>query len=121
LLRKSSSSSVPTSPEEDGNEDALFERIELTSFAAIPEVSGEGQTGKGHEFAPVGTFNPTWCDLCGEVSKIHSSPQSIKYIQIMFYFIITPYSLYGVSTTPERLVAFAAATPVMSNVRNAFA
>ena len=27
----------------------------------------EEQVGRGHDFAPVGTFNPTWCDLCREL------------------------------------------------------
>merc|ERR1719510_900133 len=27
----------------------------------------EEQVGRGHGFAPVGTFNPTWCDLCRDL------------------------------------------------------
>ena len=27
----------------------------------------EEQVGRGHDFAPVGTFNPTWCDLCRDL------------------------------------------------------
>eukprot|EP00095_Tigriopus_kingsejongensis_P012530 snap_masked-scaffold1319_size48508-processed-gene-0.1 protein:Tk12530 transcript:snap_masked-scaffold1319_size48508-processed-gene-0.1-mRNA-1 annotation:"ras association domain-containing protein 1" len=42
-----------------------FEHIELTSFPSIPEA--EGQTGEGHAFQVLGTFNPTWCDLCGDL------------------------------------------------------
>ncbi len=33
----------------------------------IAEAAGEGQTGEGHSFEPSGSFNPTWCDLCGDL------------------------------------------------------
>ena len=40
------------------------EQIELSSFPSLPEVDGQGE---GHQFDVCGTFNPTWCDLCGEL------------------------------------------------------
>ena len=50
----------------------------MTSLAhhhQLPQAEGgdweqgclEEQVGRGHDFAPVGTFNPTWCDLCREL------------------------------------------------------
>ena len=38
------------------------EMIEMTSFAVVPLAEGEDdeQTGLGHEFGPITTFNPTW-------------------------------------------------------------
>ncbi len=50
--------------------DVYFEaqdNIELSSFPVIAEAAGEGQTGKGHDFEGAGSFNPTWCDLCGDL------------------------------------------------------
>ncbi len=43
------------------------EVIELSSFPVIAEAAGEGQTGRGHVFEAAGSFNPTWCDLCGDL------------------------------------------------------
>ena len=58
------------------------ETIEMTQFShhnSLPHAEGgdweegssgrylEEQVGRGHDFAPVGTFNPTWCDLCREL------------------------------------------------------
>ncbi len=40
------------------------EYIELSSFPSLPEVDGHGE---GHNFELLGTYNPTWCDLCGEL------------------------------------------------------
>ncbi|TRY73746.1 hypothetical protein TCAL_00976 [Tigriopus californicus] len=42
-----------------------YEHFEMSSFPSIPEA--EGQTGEGHCFQVLGTFNPTWCDLCGDL------------------------------------------------------
>ena len=44
--------------------DRTTEQIELSSFPSLPEVDGQGE---GHQFDVCGTFNPTWCDLCGEL------------------------------------------------------
>ena len=56
-----------------------IEMTQLSHYNNIPQAEGgdweEGssgryldeQVGKGHDFAPVGTFNPTWCDLCREL------------------------------------------------------
>lgn len=47
------------------------ESIELTSFlgldSGVVAVLAGGGTGAGHSWAEVGTQNPTWCDLCGEM------------------------------------------------------
>ena len=47
-----------------------FERIELSTFPSLPQADGDdegGQKGEGHHFVHLGTFNPTWCDLCGDL------------------------------------------------------
>ena len=44
--------------------DRTTEQIEMSSFPSLPEVDGQGE---GHQFDTCGTFNPTWCDLCGEL------------------------------------------------------
>ena len=44
-----------------------YEHIELHSFPTLPEAAGEDQTGEGHSFSEVGSFNPIWCDLCGNL------------------------------------------------------
>jgi len=43
---------------------SLGEAIEMTAF---PELRPEDGTGAGHTWIEVGTHNPTWCDLCGEM------------------------------------------------------
>lgn len=43
---------------------SVGEAIEMTAF---PEVCPEDGTGAGHCWTEVGTHNPTWCDLCGEM------------------------------------------------------
>ena len=56
-----------------------IEMTKLSHHSHLPEAEGgdfeegcsgrylEEQVGRGHDFAPVGTFNPTWCDLCREL------------------------------------------------------
>ena len=56
-----------------------FEMRQLSNQLQLPHAEGgdleegcsgrylEEQVGRGHDFAPVGTFNPTWCDLCREL------------------------------------------------------
>ena len=73
LRRKTSSDSSTTSSSADAFFDARSaaggpDLIELSSFPCLPEPAGEeGQTGEGHHFVPAGSFNPTWCDLCGDL------------------------------------------------------
>lgn len=65
----SSTSVAPSSPSTSSlNSDVFYEayeHFEMSSFPSIPEA--EGQTGEGHRFQVLGTFNPTWCDLCGDL------------------------------------------------------
>ena len=61
------------------NEMESFEMRQLTHQSQLPHAEGgdweegcsgryiEDQVGRGHDFAPLGTFNPTWCDLCREL------------------------------------------------------
>ena len=56
-----------------------IEMTQLSHHSQLPHAEGgdleegcsgrylEEQVGRGHDFAPVGTFNPTWCDLCREL------------------------------------------------------
>ena len=41
----------------------------MTSFKTVPLAEGDLalQSGKGHEFQGVASFNPTWCDLCRDL------------------------------------------------------
>merc|ERR1719361_2375365 len=43
--------------------------IEMSSFKTVPLAEGELQlqSGKGHDFVGVASFNPTWCDLCRDL------------------------------------------------------
>ena len=44
---------------------SLCEAIELQPmFHAVEEELGSGQ---GHEWSEIGSHNPAWCDLCGEL------------------------------------------------------
>jgi len=66
-LRKKTPASTPTSSPSSSTSSAtnsLCEAIEMTAFPAVPETGG---TGAGHFWREVGTHNPTWCDLCGEI------------------------------------------------------
>jgi len=36
-------------------------------MTAFPEMRPDEGTGAGHSWVEVGTHNPTWCDLCGEM------------------------------------------------------
>lgn len=45
----------------------VSELIEMTSFKMVAEGDLEAQTGKGHDFVIVASFNPTWCDLCRDL------------------------------------------------------
>ena len=66
-ITSSSSSAVENSRSrnaESSLRDRSTEQIELSSFPSLPEVDGHGE---GHHFDMCGTFNPTWCDLCGEL------------------------------------------------------
>lgn len=40
---------------------------EAIEMAAFPDPLPEDGTGAGHSWIEVGTHNPTWCDLCGEM------------------------------------------------------
>ena len=63
----------------DVNEGETIEMTQLIHHKELPHAEGgdweegcsgrylEEQVGRGHDFAPVGTFNPTWCDLCREL------------------------------------------------------
>merc|ERR1712156_663849 len=41
----------------------------MTSFKTVPLAEGDlkHQSGKGHDFVGVASFNPTWCDLCRDL------------------------------------------------------
>ena len=43
--------------------------IEMSSFKTVPLAEGDLklQSGKGHTFCNVASFNPTWCDLCRDL------------------------------------------------------
>jgi hypothetical protein len=47
----------------------VSELIEMTSFKTVPLAEGDlkHQSGKGHDFVGVASFNPTWCDLCRDL------------------------------------------------------
>lgn len=64
----SSSSSAVENAKSQNAESSLWDRtteqVELSSFPSLPEVDGQGE---GHQFDTCGSFNPTWCDLCGEL------------------------------------------------------
>jgi Ras association domain-containing protein 1 len=47
----------------------VSELIEMTSFHSVPLAEGdlEHQSGRGHDFVCVASFNPTWCDLCRDL------------------------------------------------------
>ena len=66
-ITSSSSSAVENSRSQNAESslrDRSTEQIELSSFPSLPEVDGHGE---GHHFDMCGTFNPTWCDLCGDL------------------------------------------------------
>ena len=60
-------------------EQEFIEMTQIMNHSHLPHAEGgdweescsgrylEEQVGKGHDFAPLGTFNPTWCDLCREL------------------------------------------------------
>lgn len=67
-----STSSAPTNASycDSGRTDySATEVIEMSSFAVVPLAEGEHeeQTGLGHQFIQITTFNPTWCDLCRDL------------------------------------------------------
>ena len=69
-FRSAQSSATASRSSSVGSADVFYEsceHIELCSFPMLPDPAGEGQSGIGHRFAPVGSFNPTWCDLCGDL------------------------------------------------------
>jgi len=64
-----SSPSISSSCSADPSSPALCEEtIEMTSFPpGVVALAAGGGTGAGHVWDEVGTHNPTWCDLCGEM------------------------------------------------------
>lgn len=51
----------------------MFESIEMSALSpstpssfCLP-LNDSGSRGEGHRFALAGTYNPTWCDLCGDL------------------------------------------------------
>lgn len=45
----------------------VSELIEMTSFKTVAEGDLELQTGKGHDFTGIHSFNPIWCDQCRDL------------------------------------------------------
>jgi hypothetical protein len=45
----------------------VSELIEMTSFKTVAEGDMELQSGKGHHFQGMSSFNPIWCDLCRDL------------------------------------------------------
>ncbi len=47
----------------------ISELIEMSSFQTVPLAEGdlEKQSGRGHNFVAISSFNPTWCDLCRDL------------------------------------------------------
>jgi len=45
----------------------VSELIEMTSFHTVAEGELELQSGKGHQFQGMSSFNPIWCDQCRDL------------------------------------------------------
>ena len=75
----SSISNIKKKEIKSANGRETIEMTQLSNHNSLPHAEGgdweegssgrylEEQVGRGHDFAPVGTFNPTWCDLCREL------------------------------------------------------
>ena len=54
----------------------------MTSFKTVPLAEGDLalQSGKGHEFQGVASFNPTWCDLCRDlIWGLYDTGKNVKH------------------------------------------